>query len=52
MIGPNVPAMNENAIANIAMDITFLEVEITNIGRGHLNSAFSELHSVSSVDSS
>jgi len=51
MIGPNVPVMNENAIANIVTDITFLEVEITNIGRGHLNSAFSELHCVSSVDS-
>ena len=49
MIGPNVPAMNENAVANMVTDMTFLEGEITRIGRGHLNSSFTELHSVCPV---
>ncbi|KAL4076144.1 exocyst complex subunit Sec15-like-domain-containing protein [Scleroderma citrinum] len=49
MIGPNVSAMNENAVANIVTDITFLEAEITNIGRGHLSFAFSELRSMAQV---
>jgi hypothetical protein len=38
--------MNENAVANIVTDITFLENEITRIGREHLKSSFLELHSV------
>ena len=46
MIGPKVLAMNENAVANIATDMTFLEGEITRIERGHLNSSFTELQSV------
>lgn len=49
MIGPKVPAMNENAIANIATDITFLEAEITRIGRSHLNSTFSELRAMAEL---
>ena len=49
MIGPKVPAMNENAVANMVTDMTFLEAEITRIGRGHLNSSFTELHSVRAV---
>lgn len=51
MIGPKVPAMNENAVANLVMDMTFLEGEITRIGRGHLNSSFTELHSVCALTS-
>lgn len=51
MIGPKVPAMNENAIANIVTDVTFLEGEITRIERGHLNSSFTELHSVCTLTS-
>ena len=46
VIGPQVPAMNENAIANIVTDMTFLEGEVTRIGQGHLKSSFAELHSV------
>jgi hypothetical protein len=46
MIGPDVPAMNENAISNILVDTEFLEGEMTRIGRGHLSSVFAELHSV------
>ncbi|KAG6337221.1 hypothetical protein ID866_1851 [Astraeus odoratus] len=44
MIGSSVPAMNENALANIMTDITFLQGEFTRIGRGHLSSTFQELH--------
>jgi hypothetical protein len=46
MIGPDVPAMNENAISNVLVDTVFLEGELTRIGRGHLSSVFAELHSV------
>lgn len=49
MIGPMVSVMNENAIANIATDITFLEGEITRIGRGHLNSTFAELRAMTEL---
>lgn len=38
--------MNENAIANMVTDMTFLEGEVARIGRGHLKSSFVELHSV------
>jgi hypothetical protein len=46
MIGPNVPAMNEDAISNMLVDINFLEAEFTRIGRGHLNSVFAEFRAV------
>jgi len=49
MIGPNVPAMNEDAISNLLVDIDFLEGEFTRIGKGHLNSVFAELHSMVSI---
>ncbi|KAF9247375.1 exocyst complex subunit Sec15-like-domain-containing protein [Melanogaster broomeanus] len=49
MIGPNVPAMNENAIANIVTDLKFLEGEVARIGREHLNSSFVELHSMAKI---
>ncbi|KAG8218663.1 exocyst complex subunit Sec15-like-domain-containing protein [Butyriboletus roseoflavus] len=49
MIGPKVPAMNEHAVANMVTDMTFLEGEITRIGRGNLNSSFAELHSMSKI---
>ncbi|KIK29291.1 hypothetical protein PISMIDRAFT_27231 [Pisolithus microcarpus 441] len=49
MIGPMVSVMNENAIANIATDITFLEGEITRIGREHLNSTFAELRAMAEL---
>lgn len=50
MIGPSVSAMNENAVANIVTDIAFLQNEMVHIGRGHLNSAFTELRSASLQD--
>ncbi|KIL00065.1 hypothetical protein PAXRUDRAFT_8485 [Paxillus rubicundulus Ve08.2h10] len=46
LVGPNVLMMNENAVANIVTDMTFLEDEITRIGREHLKSSFLELHSM------
>ncbi|KAG2077239.1 exocyst complex subunit Sec15-like protein [Suillus decipiens] len=49
MIGPDVQAMNENAISNVLVDTEFLEQELTRIGRGHLSSVFAELHSMASV---
>ncbi|KAH7887589.1 exocyst complex subunit Sec15-like-domain-containing protein [Phlebopus sp. FC_14] len=49
MTGPNVPMMNENAIANIETDINFLESQITHIGRGHLNAVFTELHLMAKI---
>jgi len=49
MVGPNVLMMNENAVANIVTDITFLENEITRIGREHLKSSFLELHSMANI---
>ncbi|KAI6130366.1 rsec15 [Pisolithus croceorrhizus] len=49
MIGPKVSVMNENAIANIATDIIFLEGEITRIGRSHLNSTFAELRAMAEL---
>ncbi|KAG6378743.1 exocyst complex subunit Sec15-like protein [Boletus reticuloceps] len=48
-IGPKVPAMNENAVANMVTDMTFLEGEITRIGQEHLNSSFTELHSMAKI---
>ncbi|KAH7914426.1 exocyst complex subunit Sec15-like-domain-containing protein [Hygrophoropsis aurantiaca] len=47
--GPNVQAMNENAIANILHDVEFLEGEFTRIGRSHLNTVFAELRLMSSI---
>ncbi|KAF8842725.1 exocyst complex subunit Sec15-like protein [Paxillus ammoniavirescens] len=49
MVGPNVLMMNENAVANIVTDMTFLEDEITRIGREHLKSSFFELHSMANI---
>ncbi|KAG9317484.1 exocyst complex subunit Sec15-like-domain-containing protein [Chiua virens] len=49
MIGPKVPTMNENAVANIVTDMTFLENEVTRIGRAHLKSSFTELHSMAEI---
>jgi len=47
MIGPNVPAMNDDAISHVLVDLNFLEGEFTRIGKGHLNSVFAELRLVS-----
>lgn len=49
MIGRNVPMMNENGVANLLLDIDFLEDEFKRGGHAHLNAAFLELRLVSSV---
>ncbi|KAH7931199.1 exocyst complex subunit Sec15-like protein [Leucogyrophana mollusca] len=49
LTGPNVQAMNENAISNILVDVEFLEGEFTRIGRSHLNTVFAELRSMTSI---
>jgi len=49
IIGPSVPAINENAIANMVSDMSFLEGEITRIGRAHLNASFTELHLMAKI---
>ncbi|KAF9226637.1 exocyst complex subunit Sec15-like protein [Gyrodon lividus] len=49
MVGPNVPTINENAVANLVTDVTFLENEVIRIGREHLNSFFIELHSMAKI---
>ncbi|TFY83337.1 hypothetical protein EWM64_g675, partial [Hericium alpestre] len=43
----NIPAMNENAISNILVDVDFLEDQFRGAGRSHLLSVFGELRSVS-----
>lgn len=49
LIGPNVNAMNENAVSNILVDIGFLQDEFNRIGRGHLNEVFAELRAMASI---
>jgi len=44
----NIPMMNENAIANIVVDLDFLEEQFRGAGRANLGSHFAELRSVSS----
>ena len=46
LTGRDVPAMNENAISNVLVDVDFLEDEFQRIGRPHLTSVFTELRSV------
>jgi len=46
LTGRDVPALNENAISNILVDVDFLEEEFKRIGRPHLTSVFTELRSV------
>lgn len=41
--------MNENALSNILVDVSFLENELKRIGRGHLTSVFVELRAVSGI---
>ena len=50
LTGRDIPMMNENAIANILIDVDFLEDELKRIGRSHLATAFIELRLVSYSD--
>jgi len=49
LTGRDVAMMNENAIANILIDIDFLEEELKRIGRSHLSSAFVELRMTANI---
>ncbi|KAI0921643.1 hypothetical protein AcW1_004442 [Taiwanofungus camphoratus] len=49
LTGRNVPMMNENGIANLLLDVEFLEDEFKRGGHTHLNSAFVELRTMSSI---
>ncbi|KAH8830374.1 rsec15 [Flagelloscypha sp. PMI_526] len=49
LTGRNIPAMNENAVSNILVDVDFLESELRGIGRPHLGSVFEELHATTSI---
>jgi len=49
LTGRSIPMINENAISNILIDIDFLEEEFKRNGRGHLNSAFSELRTITTI---
>ena len=46
LTGRNVPAINDNAISNLLVDVDFLEEELKRIGRSHLCAMFGELRSV------
>jgi len=43
LTGRNVPAINDNAVSNLLVDVDFLEEELKRIGRAHLNTAFAEI---------
>jgi len=45
----NIPMMNENAIANIVVDLDFLEEQFRSAGRANLGSHFAELRSMTSI---
>ncbi|KAI9507508.1 exocyst complex component sec15 subunit [Russula earlei] len=45
----NIPVVNENAIANILVDLDFLEEQFRGVGRADLVSLFTELRSMTSL---
>ncbi|KAJ7590888.1 rsec15 [Mycena floridula] len=49
LTGTYIPAMNENAISNVLIDVDFLEDELKRIGRSHLSTVFLELRSTTSI---
>ncbi|KZT13017.1 rsec15 [Laetiporus sulphureus 93-53] len=49
LTGGDVRMMNENALANVIMDIDFLEDEFKRGGHAHLNASFLELRLMASV---
>ncbi|KAI9001365.1 exocyst complex component sec15 subunit [Trametes punicea] len=48
LTGRDIPMMNENAIANLLMDVDFLDEELKRSGHSH-SAAFTELRSTASV---
>jgi exocyst complex component 6 len=46
LTGRDIPILNENAIANILIDVDFLSNELSRIGRGELVVIFKELRTV------
>jgi len=49
LTGRNVPAINDNAISNLLVDVDFIEGELNNMGRSHLNTAFTELRTLCNI---
>ncbi|KAH9931767.1 rsec15 [Amylocystis lapponica] len=49
LVGRNVPMINENGVANIVLDLDFLEDEFKRNGQTHLNTSFVELRSMTSI---
>ncbi|CCM05576.1 uncharacterized protein FIBRA_07803 [Fibroporia radiculosa] len=49
LTGRNVPMLSENAIANLVLDIDFLEDEFKRSGHAHLNASFLELRLMSTI---
>ena len=47
LFGPNIPMLNENGIANLLVDVDFLESEFKAMGKAQLTSSFNELRLVS-----
>ncbi|KAI0265860.1 exocyst complex component sec15 subunit [Gloeopeniophorella convolvens] len=45
----NIPMLNENAIANILLDVDFLEEQFRGAGRENLGALFTELRSTTSI---
>ncbi|OJT10367.1 Exocyst complex component 6 [Trametes pubescens] len=48
LTGRDIPMMNENAVANLLMDVDFLDEELKRSGHSH-SAAFTELRSTASV---
>lgn len=44
---PDIPRLNENALANIAKDVAFIDQQMRRLGKGDLAESFSELKLVS-----
>ncbi|THV08361.1 rsec15, partial [Dendrothele bispora CBS 962.96] len=49
LVGREVLSINENAISNIMVDVSWLEEQLNGIGRSHLRSAFDELRSTTNI---
>jgi len=45
----NIPMLNENAIANVLIDLDFLEEQFRSAGRANLASLFTDLRSITSI---
>ncbi|KAG8898195.1 hypothetical protein FRB99_007605 [Tulasnella sp. 403] len=49
LVGPDVPVINENGIANLLVDVDFLEEEFKRLGKANLNTVFAELRATAAV---